>query len=388
MAETCDLCSGQDLVLAYEPQASRRGLRVYVCAECGLVQSLPRHDRAPREAANISAGADWGNLRYGKGFRVGAHMALLAGRAWSTGAPQILDVGSNRGAFLTAALEAWPSAKITAVEPDERVTSAYETLPQVVLMHNRIEDCAFGEATLDLIYSSHTLEHVASARRVLVQHAHTLRRDGLLLLEVPNIAVLDSKDLVEEWFIDKHLYHFSPTTLRALLAIAGLEIIEGPKPGDNEYLTVLARPAPPQAASAVIDSCEHERASRLIFAASITRARNVNALRTAASAIMSEKGRVVVWGAGRLFDALVREGGLNPSRLAGLIDEGLRKHVADRHGVTLCDSAALADLDADLVVVASRSFAQEIATKVRALSPHSRVLTFAELLDRAQKSAA
>jgi hypothetical protein len=33
------------------------------------VQSLPRIDHAPRRAASVSADADWGNVRYGKGFR-------------------------------------------------------------------------------------------------------------------------------------------------------------------------------------------------------------------------------------------------------------------------------------------------------------------------------
>ena len=52
-----------------KPEGSGRGLKIHLCRHCGLVQSLPRIDRAPRRSAAVSSGADWGNVRYGKGFR-------------------------------------------------------------------------------------------------------------------------------------------------------------------------------------------------------------------------------------------------------------------------------------------------------------------------------
>ena len=64
---------------AYAPERSTRGLKVYLCRHCGLVQSLPRIDRTrQRHAAAVSGGADWGNVRYGKGFRTRQALDALA----------------------------------------------------------------------------------------------------------------------------------------------------------------------------------------------------------------------------------------------------------------------------------------------------------------------
>src|SRR5689334_7150962 len=95
--QLCELCRRAELSLAYEPHGSKRGLKVYLCEHCGLVQSLPRIDRAPRAPAAVSSGADWGNIRYGKGFRTQAALATLRRHLDLSADLSILDVGSNRG---------------------------------------------------------------------------------------------------------------------------------------------------------------------------------------------------------------------------------------------------------------------------------------------------
>ena len=76
--------ASNSLTFAYQPEGSTRGLKVYLCRHCGLVQSTPRIDRTQkRHAAAVSGGADWGNVRYGKGFRTQAAMETLARHARS-----------------------------------------------------------------------------------------------------------------------------------------------------------------------------------------------------------------------------------------------------------------------------------------------------------------
>lgn len=387
MAETCDLCDSAALELAYVPEATRRGLSIHICNHCGLVQSLPRIDRTTREVANVSSGADWGNVRYGKGFRTAAHSALF-GSLGLLGHPRILDVGANRGSFIDAALAAWPNTRITAIEPDGRVTAPYEGRANVTLLRRRIEEAPFEPGTFDLIYSSHTLEHLKSPRATLLEHAKALAPGGRLLLEVPDISIIGSHDIVEEWFIDKHLTHFSGGTLCTALAAADLEIVRGPIATGREYLTVIAKPSGMRPAPVAADPAEVLRAHRLINDYQAQRSANVGALKAAAATLMAERGRVVVWGAGRLFDALVRVGGLDPRTLSGLIDEGLRAtHTNERHGLKLLAADDLASAGPDLVVIASRSFASEIQTKAKRLAPTARFVTFSELIEQSSRAA-
>src|SRR5579871_2345539 len=127
----CDFCGRHALTFAYQPEGSSRGLKVYLCRHCGLVQSLPRIDRTQkRHVAAVSSGADWGNVRYGKGFRTQAAMEALARHVNFDDEITLLDVGSNRGRFATAFLEAASRASMTAVEPDERYADLSAELPR------------------------------------------------------------------------------------------------------------------------------------------------------------------------------------------------------------------------------------------------------------------
>src|SRR3569832_269544 len=140
-ADHCDFCGGNSLSFAYQPDGSPRGLKVHVCRHCGLVQSTPRIDRTEkRHDAAVSGGADWGNVRYGKGFRTQAAMDALARHIRFNDRIALLDVGSNRGRFAAAFLEAAPRAEVTAVEPEERYAVASANLPRTKLVRSRIDD--------------------------------------------------------------------------------------------------------------------------------------------------------------------------------------------------------------------------------------------------------
>ena len=102
---------------------------------------------------------------------------------------------------------------MTAVEPDERYADSCAALPRTRLIQSRIEDAALRDASFDIVHSCHTIEHLAHPFAALQDHARVLKPGGLLVLDAPNIALIGSDDILEEWFIDKHLYHFSEATL-------------------------------------------------------------------------------------------------------------------------------------------------------------------------------
>ena len=384
MPDICEFCRCDALESVYTPERSTRGITVHVCGRCGLVQSLPRADRAPRAAPAVSSGADWGNVRYGKGFRTKIALDAVLRHRRPADAFSLLDVGSNRGRFVHALLEQAPGATIVAVEPDERVAQSCAGLERCELIGSRIEDTALESGRFDIVHSCHTIEHLAHPGRVLADHWRCLKDGGLLVLDAPNIALLGADDIVEEWFIDKHLTHFSERTLIRMVEAAGFSIVEGPDPADRENLFLVARKSAPvdQAAS---DPAEVEKAHALLAAYVAGRARNLAALGAVAAELtaLAPKG-VAMWGAGRIFDSLVVHGRFDASALRLLIDTHLKAHVGERHGCTLAGPEALASADPGVIVVMSRGFAGEIAAEARKLAPAAEILFYTDLLSRAR----
>ncbi len=388
MSNDCELCRHELGEPVYEPERSTRRLKVHICAHCGLVQSSPRIDRAARAPAAVSGGADWGNVRYGKGFRTGAALALLKRYAVLHEAISLLDVGSNRGSFARAFLEAAPEAHIVAVEPDERVAQSSRDLDRTDLMVSRIEDAALESERFDIVHSCHTIEHLAQPMNVLIDHWRVLKPNGLLVLDAPNIAIVESDDIVEEWFIDKHLYHFSVRTLMRMVTAAGFDIVSAPDLKDRENLLIVARKSRIGHGVRESDPLEVNAAERLMAAYIAGRARNLAALTAMAAEIarLAPKG-VAMWGAGRLFDTLVTHGQFAPDMLSLLIDKHLKQHVPTRYGCALAGPEALREADPGVVVVMSRGFADEIAAEAKALAPRAEIILYSDLLNRARKAA-
>lgn len=389
MTDLCDLCRSSALEPVYQPPGSVRGLTVYLCDHCGLMQSLPRIDHAPRRTAAISAGADWGNVRYGKGFRTEACLSILSKRADLTQPLSVLDVGSNRGSFARALLAEAPRAQLTCVEPDERVARSCANVERIESVCARIEDTSFRDETFDVIHSCHTIEHLKSPRAVLAEHWRTLKPGGLLIIDAPNVALISSDDIVEEWFIDKHLFHFSAGTLARLLIATGFEVIQGPDASDRENLLFAARKRMVAARPIARAAREADYALELVNGYIANRARNLAAMTKVAAEIASfSDKRVALWGAGRLFDALVQHGRFNPKSLALLIDTHLKLHMDERHGMKLSGPEDLAAANPGAIVVMSRAFAGEISKIAKAQAPNAEIILYSDLISRARGRAA
>jgi len=386
--DTCELCDRTALEPIYKPEKSTRGLTVHLCTVCGLLQSLPRIDRATRAPAAVSGGADWGNVRYGKGFRTQIAVDALRRHRDFTSDFALLDVGSNRGSFARALLNAAPASHLTAVEPDERVAAACAGLERTQLIVERIENVALETRRFDAIHSCHTIEHLIHPARTLADHHRTLKDGGILVLDAPNTALLGSDDIVEEWFIDKHLYHFSDRTLTRMIEAAGFAILERPDPKDRSNLFFVAKKNGRTPSNGGIDLDEVEYARDLIATYVTNRARNLAALTAVAVELVRlAPRRVAMWGAGRLFDSLVTHGRFDARALTALVDKHLKAHVGERHGCALTAPEDLAKTDPGVVVVMSRDFASEIAAEVGKLTPGAEIILYSDLMSRARRAA-
>ena len=276
MTEICDLCRSSALESIYESTVGKRGLTVYLCSDCGLVQSLPRAAPVPRAAA-VSSGANWSNVRYGKGLRSQACLSLIRAHADLDSSLRVLDVGSNRGSFARAMLGAAPKALLTCVEPDERLSNSCAGLARTELIDAPIENTQFPDAIFDVVHSCHTIQYLASPMSTLAYHWRVLKPDGLLIIDAPNIALIDSQNVVDEWFVDQHLFHFSQVTLARLIEASGFDIVAGPDPKDRENLLFAARKRRHPARSGQRNPREVDAALALITAYVTARARTQRA---------------------------------------------------------------------------------------------------------------
>ncbi len=384
----CDHCRSPRLTRLYPVPTSQRGLSVYQCQACALVQSLPRTATSSGRKVAVSAGANWGNVRYGKGFRTRAAIGILQRRIDLGRVEHCLDVGANRGSFVLALHALTPGAAILAVEPDSKVVGDYLDHPAIEVVQQRIETLSLAEERFDLIYCSHTLEHLHSPAAVLQQLHRAMRADGLLLLEVPNIAFIGGGDVVEEWFIDKHLYHYSPATLVAALEAAGFHCPADQVVSDSTNITVMATKGEARGIrnqNRDVGTLTRQTAALLQQYERNLR-RNHQRLAAAARHIEAQAAagrRIVFWGAGRIFDALISHGGLKPGSITALVDKQLPHFVSEMHGLTLQLPGAIAGLAPDLVIITSRQYEAQIRAELEGLRPGTQSLSFGELLDGA-----
>lgn len=385
MENHCDICGNAGLESVYPVPDSPLGAEVLLCPACGLLQSRYTKPKPAGRVRSLSSGPDWGNVRHGKGLRLKSNLEFIGRHGDPSGWRHVLDVGSNRGHFCLHALAAWPVERVVAIEPDPDIVAPYRDREKLVFLGRRFEHTDLGGETFDFIYCSHTLEHAASARVMLAGLRRLLRPEGRLFIEVPSVRILENTDHLEEFFIDKHTFHFHPATLAAAVRHAGFEIVAETPPADSNHVTLMLRPAPDGAAVPAFPAGLGETAAairRSLAHYSANLAANRRKLDTALAKIEFLVGRqkVAFWGAGRQLDAFLRHTGFDPRRVGAVIDEHLHGIIGDVRGAAVRPPDVLRTLSPQVVVAFARQAFPEIARRCRSYGVKN-VIKFSDLLD-------
>jgi len=85
----------------------------------------------------------------------------------------------------------------------------------------------FENDYFDIVTMHHVLEHVGDPLSLLGNIHQILKKEGKLILEVPNIASFEFRVFREKWgylSAPRHLYHFTPTTIKKILWKEGFVI--------------------------------------------------------------------------------------------------------------------------------------------------------------------
>ena len=97
--KNCDLCLSKLLIDVYSPIDSNKKSKVFICKKCGLVQSYFKN-KSRNLKKIVTYGANWGNIRDGKGFSSSNTLKILKKNLNLNNVKHCLDIGSNRGSFI------------------------------------------------------------------------------------------------------------------------------------------------------------------------------------------------------------------------------------------------------------------------------------------------
>jgi 2-polyprenyl-3-methyl-5-hydroxy-6-metoxy-1,4-benzoquinol methylase len=153
----------------------------------------------------------------------------------------LLDVGAGTGAFANEMHnEGW---KVIGLEPDK--TAKENALKNYSLQLGDMNAIfSFKPETVDVITMWHVLEHVHQLHEYIDAFQHILKKDGMLIIAVPNYTSYDAKNYDAYWAaydVPRHLYHFSPKALNALVKQHGFTIAaHKPMWFDSFYVSMLS----------------------------------------------------------------------------------------------------------------------------------------------------
>jgi predicted SAM-dependent methyltransferase len=96
----------------------------------------------------------------------------------------------------------------------------------------------------DAVTLWHVLEHVHDLSKYIQQLKALLKEKGRLFIAVPNYTATDAAVYKEYWAaydVPRHLYHFSPRSMQALMEKNGLKVLlYKPMWYDSFYISLLS----------------------------------------------------------------------------------------------------------------------------------------------------
>ena len=152
-----------------------------------------------------------------------------------------LDIGAGTGAFVQYMNK--HSWKSTGIEPDVKAREKAQVFHETNLLPAEAFE-TFPPESFDAISLWHVLEHVHDLYTYLQQIKNKLKPHGLVFIAVPNYTSFDAMKYGANWAaydVPRHLYHFSPASMRWLLKDAGFQMKKiVPMWWDSFYISLLS----------------------------------------------------------------------------------------------------------------------------------------------------
>jgi len=251
---TCPACDSADIhrVLAtVDHTVSHKTFEIWECSRCTMrfTQDVPQQDDI---AAYYQSDDYISHSNTNKGLVNRLYLRvrerslknkrkLVQSYTNAESMPRLLDVGCGIGSFMDHMRQhGWA---VEGVEPSEVAReNAVKQYGLHVYPPDKFFDPSLGN--FDIITMWHVLEHVHLLNEYMYRLKELLRAQGTLFIAVPNYTSLDASKYGENWAaydVPRHLYHFSPESMRLLVEKHGLTLrTVKPMWFDSFYVSMLS----------------------------------------------------------------------------------------------------------------------------------------------------
>jgi len=137
---------------------------------------------------------------------------------------ELLDLGCSSGSFLTCMRSG--SWKLYGIEMSTECAKRAEVISGAKVFVGNILDAPFPHQSFDVITCFDVLEHLYQPRRVVARVGAWLKPGGIFYVLVPNVDSAEARAFKSYWHgleLPRHLFHYSPTSLKFLAKSAGLQ---------------------------------------------------------------------------------------------------------------------------------------------------------------------
>ncbi|MGC6471036.1 MAG: class I SAM-dependent methyltransferase [Flavobacteriales bacterium] len=217
----CPLCSGSDLehyLKCIDYTKSRKAFSLTLCNTCEFVFTNPRPSSKEQfkyyEVKDYISHSDTKegliNWFYHKIRKVNTRLKFnVLGNTKGT----VLEIGSGTGDMLSMCKSrGW---KTIGIEPCQKAREIAKKKHNIDLLENLNSEIG----KVDRVMLWHVLEHIDELKTLLEHIFQILKKDGELIVAVPNLKSYDAKVYKEYWAaydVPRHLSHFQKNSLQKL----------------------------------------------------------------------------------------------------------------------------------------------------------------------------
>jgi 2-polyprenyl-3-methyl-5-hydroxy-6-metoxy-1,4-benzoquinol methylase len=246
--EQCPVCKSngvfKDYIHSVDYLITREEFKIVQCPDCNFIftnprpndKSLGQYYKSANYDSHKTGNTSLKDFLYKKIRNYSTAKKLELINKISEG-KTLLDIGCGAGFFINYCHQ--NNWKVEGMEPN---LQALPYIPPTIKIHSGLN--TIRENAFDIITMWHSLEHVSALDEVVEAAKSALKKDGRLLIAVPNINSYDYSIYKEYWAaldVPRHLYHFTQETLGTLMTKNRLRVVQTkPLIFDSYYVSLLS----------------------------------------------------------------------------------------------------------------------------------------------------